>query len=405
MGEAQGMPEVAARNTGIPPTTFRRVLEEIRREGAIKLAERPAYTPPPYVPPPPAPEKPVFVPARSVEKPLADTLLTLLKNGPQHAQSLAQTLQLEADAVQGELSRMQSIGVRLLDENGHWQIDKRPMQSAHLAGALHTFYTDENHTFTFGAAGDQHYCSKYNRPEVVEELYDRYAEAGCTTVFNTGNWIDGEARFNVHDLEVRGMDAQVRHLAKVFPRRDGITTYAVAGDDHEGWYAQREGVDIGRYNEQAFRDAGRTDWVDLGYMEAPVRLVNSVSGKECIISVVHPGGGSAYALSYTMQKIVESLDGGEKPAMLLAGHYHKLWYGNVRNVWVVQTGTAEDQTPFMRKKRLEAHVGGTLCKVTMDPATGALTRCAVELFRYFNKGYYTNRWSHSGPVTLPPRAA
>lgn len=280
-----------------------------------------------------------------------------------------------------------------------------PMAAAYISGPKHSFTADADNTFTFGACGDQHLGSKYARLEVNEALYDAFADAGAEVVFNTGNWIDGEARFNVHDLRVHGMDAQLRHLAEVYPQRDGITTYAVAGDDHEGWYAQREGIDIGWYAEQAFRKAGRTDWINLGYMEAPVRIVSPDTGTSAILSVVHPGGGSAYALSYAIQKIIESLDGGEKPAIGLYGHYHKLWSGNIRNVWCVQTGTGQDQTPFMRKKRLEAHVGGYVCKATQDPRTGAIVRFQAEALRYFNKGYYPDRWSHAGPVTLPNREA
>jgi hypothetical protein len=276
---------------------------------------------------------------------------------------------------------------------------------AYVGGPLHTFTTEADGTFTFGASGDQHLSSKYERLDVLEELYTAFADEGCHTVFNTGNWIDGEARFNVHDLHTHGMDAQMRYAASVWPVRPGITTYAVSGDDHEGWYSQSMGVDVGRYMQNVFHEAGRSDWVDLGYMEAPVRLRHAKSGAEAIISIVHPGGGSAYAVSYTVQKIIESLDGGEKPAVLLAGHYHKLWVGNIRNVWAIQTGTCQDQTPFMRKKKLEAHVGGVVCRLTQDPKTGAVTRCRAEMLRYFNRGYYANRWSHHGPVAKAQRVA
>jgi hypothetical protein len=289
------------------------------------------------------------------------------------------------------------------DPLAEYALPHKEQLPAYVGGPSFSFKTKRDHTFTFGACGDQHLGSKYARHDVNEALYDAFAEAGCSVVFNTGNWIDGEARFNVHDLVVRGMDGQCRYLARHYPSRPGITTYAVAGDDHEGWYAQREGVDIGRYAERCFHDAGRTDWVNLGYMEAPVRLVNAASGAESIISIVHPGGGSSYALSYAIQKIIESLDGGEKPAIHLSGHYHKLWAGNIRNVWCVQTGTGQDQTPFMRKKKLEAHVGGFICKATMDPSTGAITRFQTECLRFFNRGYYAGRWSHSGDVVQPPR--
>ena len=50
---------------------------------------------------------------------------------------------------------------------------------------------------------------------------------------------------------------------------------------------------------------------------------------------------------------MEALEGGEKPAVMLIGHYHKMECVIVRNVWVIQTGCAKDQDPFMRKKGIE----------------------------------------------------
>jgi hypothetical protein len=155
----------------------------------------------------------------------------------------------------------------------------------------------------------------------------------------------------------------------------------------------------------AMNDQGREDWIDLGYMEAHVRLVNKNSGMAAVLSVIHPGGGSAYAISYAPQKIVEALDGGEKPAVMLVGHYHKMEAANIRNVWVLQTGCTQDQTPFMRKKKLAAHVGGCMVELTQDPETGAIIDFVPHMWRRFNRGYYGNRWSPFGPVTKPPRTA
>jgi hypothetical protein len=269
-------------------------------------------------------------------------------------------------------------------------------------GGLEIISRPDN-TFLFGACGDLHAASKYCRWDVREDLIRTYERERVQAIFDTGNWIDGEARFNVHDLEVHGLDQQLRCLASRHPKTS-IPIHAVWGDDHEGWYGQREGIDVGSYAEGIMRAAGH-DWHNLGFMEAHVHLVNANTGKAATLAVVHPGGGSAYALSYSIQKIIESYEGGEKPHAAFYGHYHKLWSGIIRNVWVVQTGCGQDQTPFMRKKRLEAHVGGALVKLTQDPETGALTRMSPELLRYFNKAWYgqSGRWSHHGPVTMPER--
>jgi hypothetical protein len=284
-----------------------------------------------------------------------------------------------------------------------WILDSTPSPQR-VRGELPVYESRPDGTCIFGFTSDNHLGSKYERLDVLNGLYDHFARIGVDRVFNAGNWIDGEARFNKHDLHVHGMQRQLEYLAKHYPQRPGITTYAVAGDDHEGWYCQQVGVDIGWAAEQAMRKADRTDWVDLGYMEAFVTLRHAVTGKETKLLVIHPGGGSSYAISYTVQKIAEAFDGGEKPGCALVGHYHKMSYNLVRNVHMIQTGCTEDQTPFMRKKRLAAHVGGGVCRLTLDPHTGAITACAVEFFPYFVRGYYNDRWSMSDAAILPERS-
>lgn len=326
---------------------------------------------------------------------------SLIRRKPATAFELAGKLGVSQQEVEDALSSLTSAGVAIQCLGGVWQYSVP--QSSYLNGAVFEFVSQPDNTFIFGVTSDNHLGSKYERLDVLEDLYDRFAAAEVQAVMNAGNWIDGEARFNKHDLHVHGMDAQLRYLADKYPRREGIKTYAVAGDDHEGWVAQREGVDIGRYAEMRMRDAGRDDWYDLGYMEAHIVLRNANTGASAIMAVVHPGGGSAYALSYSIQKIIESLESGEKPAVGIYGHYHKLWAGNIRNVWCIQSGCTQDQSPFMRKKRLEAHVGGAIIRLEQDPNTGAIIGFTPELIRYFNRGYYNNRWSHSGPVDLPER--
>lgn len=275
------------------------------------------------------------------------------------------------------------------------------------SGAKWELVSRKDNTFCFGAMGDLHAASKYTRWDVRENLMRRAADAGAQCIFDTGNWIDGEKPFNRHDIEVVGLDNQIRLLAKNYPRV-GIPTYAVTGDDHEGWYIRSEGIDVGRYCESIMRDEGH-DWTDLGYMEADVVLRNANSGATSILRVVHPGGGTGYALSYRPQKIIESYEGGEKPAVVLFGHYHKLDCNNIRNVWSVQTGTQQDQTPFMRKKSLEAHVGGAIVEMEQDPKTGAIVSFKPDLRRYFNRAYYVDegrangRWSGTGKANMIPR--
>lgn len=242
----------------------------------------------------------------------------------------------------------------------------------------------------FGAVGDNHLCSKYERLDVLNALYDLYEQEGITTVFNTGNWIDGEARFNTHDIHTHGLDRQIDYFLENYPRREGITTYFITGDDHEGWYTQREGIDVGKFTHRKAQEAGRTDLVYLGHMEADVVL--PAKNGHTTIRVLHPGGGSSYAVSYSVQKIIESYQGGEKPHVLLIGHYHKADYIYNRGVHAVQTGTTQDQSPFMRKKKLAAHLGGWIIEMATDD-NGAVTRFRSEFMPFYDNGYY-EKWAY-----------
>lgn len=262
-------------------------------------------------------------------------------------------------------------------------------------------------TFKFGLTADNHLASKYQRLDVLEALFDVWEAEGISTVYQLGNLIDGDARFNKFDVICTGLEAQSRYAAQHWPRRKGMKTYFITGDDHEGWYVQREGVEVGRYMEGVARNEGRDDMIYLGHMEHDI--VFSGTRKKTVMRLIHAGGGSAYATSYAAQKIVESYQGGEKPSVLLIGHYHKAEYGYPREVHVVQGGCTCDQTPFMRKNKIQAHVGGWTIEMTINPE-GVITRFRQEWIPFFDKGYYTDAWKYQNlgphsPLTSRQSAA
>lgn len=346
------------------------------------------------------------------ELPSTDDLRTLLLKGPKTvAEMIVATKFTTVGMVLDGLETLARQGVNLHRNGERWQVVKDSAPARGNREPLR-YYSRPDNTFLFGAFGDQHIGSKHARFDVMEDLYDRYQKAGVDRVFNTGNYIEGDSRFNQFEKDATGIDAQTRLMAAKYPRREGIETYAVWGDDHEGWYAQREGLNVGRYCENVMHSEGRDDWHDLGFMEANVELININTGKKSVMLVCHPGGGSAYATSYSIQKIVESYEGGEKPEVALYGHFHKMWAGIIRNIWCVQTGTGCDQTTFMRKKRLEAHVGGTLVELEQHPESGAIIAMKPQLIRYFNRDWYSNaglgndRWGYDGrPFSQHPRSA
>jgi hypothetical protein len=338
---------------------------------------------------------------RTDAPPVEDAIRKLLKAAPKRLDELAQVIEKTPGQTLDLLVAMRKAGVNLHDLGGRWSLDREPETGQTSAVVLKS---DRDGWHTLGALGDTHLCSKQERLEELRDIYRIYEANGVQTVLHTGNYIDGEARFNKYELKVHGMDAQLQYLADQYPHVAGLKTFMISGDDHEGWYGQREGVDIGRYMQNVAHAAGRTDILNLGYMECFIPIEHAVTRKRTMLHVIHPGGGSAYATSYTVQKICEAYEGGEKPAVTLVGHYHKAEHLEIRNIHAFQTGCFQDQTIFARKKKLTFTIGGWLLKFRQNPDTGAVEEVVSYFKNYFNRGYYTqNRWSLSGPVSLVPR--
>jgi HTH domain len=271
--------------------------------------------------------------------------------------------------------------------------EKLFLNSLLQSGGLVTLQsTDRGDGWTaLGFVTDNHLCNRHARLDVLNYAYDTFQSEGITTVLNAGNWIDGEARFNREELIVApGMDPQLDYAVENYPQRKGITTYYVSGADHEGWFIQRECVNVGEYFQMKAEKAGRKDLRFLGHIEADIRL--QYNKKSTVCRLMHPGGGSSYAFSYAPQKLVESFQGGEKPAILLIGHYHKFDLCYPREVHVLSGGCTTDQSGWMRKNKIAAHVGYSIVKYQQERSTGNILRLAVEWCPFYDRGFYERRF-------------
>lgn len=251
--------------------------------------------------------------------------------------------------------------------------------------------------FLFGVISDKHMASNYYREDVLEAAYSIFKQRGIKVVLDAGNLIDGEFKFNKYELLTTGAHNQAQYVADHHPQRDGITTYFITGDCHEGWYQSREGIKIGWYIQKVCEDSGRKDLKWIGHIEADVILEQPLGRTH--IRLVHPGGGTPYALSYPSQKMVESFQGGEKPNMLILGHYHKFDVTYPREVTTIQPGCVQDQTSFMRRKHLAAHVGFCIVKISrrMD---GTLGNVGVEWFPFYDRKYHQKLNQYGGEYIL-----
>lgn len=242
----------------------------------------------------------------------------------------------------------------------------------------------------FGFVSDNHLGCHRERLDILNLLYDLFHNEGIEIVLQGGNFIEGEARFNRNELHKYGMGRQLDYAVQQYPYRAGVKTWFISGDDHEGWYNQREGVNTGELFQMYREKRGLYDLTHLGYVEADIDLNHDEFENELWCRIMHPGGGSAYAISYAPQKMVESFQPGEKPDILFLGHYHKLSYNVIRGVHVIQMGCTCDQTIYLRKQKIEVHVGGGIAEFRRAP-DGTINRAKVEFITAFDRKFYVGK--------------
>lgn len=214
-------------------------------------------------------------------------------------------------------------------------------------------------TFRIGLTGDRHFGSLYHAEDALATYYEYAASEGVKDVYDAGDILSGWKVFRGHEFELRdiGMDAQIARVGTSSPSTS-ITTHFITGN-HDASFKNLVGTSVGRTIEKE-----TPGYKFLGEEQATV-VFDTPNGKFSLM-LLHPGGGSAYALSYRPQKIVESLEGGSKPNLLAIGHYHKAeMMPSYRNVAVFQAGTFERQTPFMARQGLAAHLGGWIVDVSV----------------------------------------
>lgn len=333
--------------------------------------------------------EPMNKPKDSVEQ-LADSIRTLLVKSRKKwtVEALSDQLDVGVSKVVKAIESLSKQGVNLDIRKGGVEIAKE-LPAARKTSVIDTSKFAAHH-YTFGLTSDNHLGSKYERMDVLNALFDIWERNGVKDVYQGGNMIEGE-RHSKTDIHTFGLQGQVDYFVKHWPKRNGITTHFVTGDDHEGWYVQDEGIDIGKFIEMTAQRAGRNDLHYLGHMEHNIEF-KAKHGK-AIMRVIHAGGGSSYAISYTAQKIVESYSGGEKPQILLVGHYHKMNYGVFREVHVVQAGCTKDQDSFLRKNKIQAHVGGWTIDFDQDDR-GIIHNFRVQWHGFYNEEFYKAPWEY-----------
>lgn len=239
---------------------------------------------------------------------------------------------------------------------------KNVEQEKHIAiqnqePSIHKTNWDGTTLIRFGLIGDTQFGSKYAQITHLHRFYDICSNLGITDIYHTGDITDGIKMRQGHEYELYAIsaDEQREDVVKNYPKRNDITTHFITGN-HDASLYKHVGYDIGA--------AIAKDRQDMDYLGRDCAIVNLTPN--CTLELRHPWDGTAYAISYKVQKMIEAMEADSKPNILAVGHYHKQEYIFYRNIHALQTGCFQSQTPFTRGKGISVVMGGYIVTARVD---------------------------------------
>lgn len=224
-------------------------------------------------------------------------------------------------------------GYRVASGEAHVELHRAPPPSDNVHKILF-----KGKTIRFGVVSDTHLGSKHERLEELHAAYKVFEDEGITTVYHPGDLVCGLGIFpgQLSEINYHSYEEQVNYAIENYPEAKGITTYMIAGNhDLEGQFGK-----IGANPVVAFTNI-RKDVVYGGDYRATYELPQGTR-----LYMLHPKGGLSYALSYKVQKIAESFEGGSKPHLCMVGHYHRRGSFEWRNIQMLLAGCFEGGSSF-----------------------------------------------------------
>ncbi len=307
----------------------------------------------------------VIPPPISSEQPLLEKLKG---KEPQGFEKLASELGLGVDVVTGLIDGLKDKGYGFAydAESVVKSISPEPQTIFDATKIL----PDVN--FQFGVVSDTHLCSKKERLDALEKMYDTFEKEGVSVVWHVGDVTDGYNVYRGQEFEVKmfGQDEQVDYAVANYPKRKGINTYYILGN-HDLRQYETGGIDIGKPISQR-----RDDMKYLGQATAKAILANGVE-----MELLHPAGTGAYALSYKAQRHINNLAPKDVPDILLFGHYHSSFYMKYRDVNFLQVPCFKDSGIFEKRLGLNPTIGGWLVNGHIT-GEGSIDNFKPQLFTY-----------------------
>lgn len=230
-----------------------------------------------------------------------------------------------------------------------------------------------------GVISDTHFGSDAERLDLVRAAYNSFEAEGIRVVLHCGDLCDGENVYRGHSqfIKMKGGSAQAKHFIENYPRKEGMTTYAISGN-HDCESYLKTGMDSASLIVSGFMHEGkwiegRKDIVYLGQYSHQIILPQEIT-----IQMLHPRGNNSYARSYKQQKRSEAMDRNLRPDVQLSGHFHTFNYLWDNHTHFVALPGLQDVTEFFVRLGLPRMLGWTI--VSYKISKGRLEYFQPKLF-------------------------
>jgi biotin operon repressor len=304
-------------------------------------------------------------------------LFAILKKGPTPLSRLSRMFDRSEATILHWIDEMRDAGYIIEENNQVLQstklppkVDYRPQQ---------TLADEMGQEIIFGVLSDPHAGSSHSQPSAMQRFVDIATnEYGVQHMLMPGDLTCGLYGYRGQEYDmipaVRPLGRMQAAVAtrnqiwladKYLPQVPGLKYYLIGGN-HDYWHIVNAGID-----SVALFAESRDDSLFLGYDVADIPLTDRAS-----VRMWHPTGGVPYALSYRLQKGLETLAFEElyraieenedpKVRILIAGHLHVEVKFHRGPMVAALAGAFEGQTNYLKRKALYPTIGGQIWRIRL----------------------------------------
>lgn len=309
-----------------------------------------------------------------------EELAASIRNKPKTLEQLSQEFDRSKDTIREGLGVLRDRDFNIIEQHDLAVLDTysvkrvQPLQLNDMEGR----------ELCFAVATDIHSGSTGQQITAVRE-FERIAveEYGAQVILHPGDIMAGWRvyRGQDHDLYAHSADEQIKVANKTLVPYEGVPRI-VLGGNHDFSFIKAGGFDAVKALCRR-----REDMIYCGYDAADIQLTENT-----VMRLWHPSGGVPYAVSYRLQKGIESLafDELEKAVndnkvphlrVVLAGHLHIECELQRGPILAMQCGAFEGQTNYLRAKGLFPQVGGYVVWLTLTKG-GLIQRKRFEFVHF-----------------------